>query len=87
MGYMKGKSSLMIFERHANLKYKYGRRAFWAKGYFVNTVGANKATVQRYIREQEMEDQMYDQMNFREYEDPFRKFDDDTEGDSINPKN
>ena len=60
MGYLKGKSTLMIFERHANMKYKYGRRVFWAKGYYVSTVGANKAAVAKYIREQE-------------YEDPFKK--------------
>ena len=76
----------MIFERHANLKYKYGRRVFWAKGYFVSTVGANKSTVQKYIREQEMEDQMYDQMSFKEYEDPFKDLDDDTDDDSVIPK-
>ena len=50
MGYLKGKSTLMIFERHAQLKYKYGRRTFWAKGYYVSTVGANKATIQKYIQ-------------------------------------
>ena len=60
MGYLKGKSTRMIFERHANLKYKYGRRTFWAKGYYVSTVGANKKAVEKYIREQEMEDQMAD---------------------------
>ena len=83
MGYLKGKSSLMIFERHANLKYKYGRRVFWAKGYYVSTVGANKAAIEKYIREQETEDQMSDQMSFREYEDPFKVTDDDTADDSI----
>jgi putative transposase len=55
MGYLKGKSSLMIFERRANLKYKYGGRVFWAKGYYVRTVGANKAAIEKYVREQEME--------------------------------
>ena len=73
MGYLKGKSTLMIFERHANMKYKYGRRVFWAKGYYVSTVGANKAAVAKYIREQENEDMIMDQLSFKEYEDPFRK--------------
>ena len=71
MGYLKGKSTLMIFERHANLKYKYGRRTFWAKGYYVSTVGINKATIQKYIREQENEDMVSDQITFKEYENPF----------------
>ena len=62
MGYLKGKSTLMIFERHANLKYKYGRRVFWAKGYYVNTVGGNEAKIRKYIQEQEMQDQMSDQI-------------------------
>lgn len=73
MGYLKGKSTLMIFERHANMKYKYGRRVFWAKGYYVSTVGANKAAVSKYIREQENEDMIMDQLSFKEYEDPFKK--------------
>ena len=80
MGYLKGKSTLMIFERHANLKYKYGRRVFWAKGYYVNTVGGNEAKIRKYIQEQEFNDQMCDQLNFKEYEDPFKNvvdFDDD----------
>ena len=71
MGYLKGKSTLMIFERHANLKYKYGKRTFWAKGYYVSTVGLNKATIQKYIREQENEDMISDQITFKEYENPF----------------
>ena len=71
MGYLKGKSTLMIFERHANLKYKYGRRTFWSKGYYVSTVGINKATIQKYIREQENEDMISDQITFKEYENPF----------------
>ena len=71
MGYLKGKSTVMIFERHANLKYKYGRRTFWAKGYYVSTVGINKATIQKYIREQENEDMVSDQITFKEYENPF----------------
>ena len=73
MGYLKDKSTLMIFERHANMKYKYGRRVFWAKGYYVSTVGANKAAVAKYIREQENEDMIMDQLSFKEYEDPFKK--------------
>ena len=73
MGYLKGKSTLMIFERHANMKYKYGRRVFWAKGYYVSTVGANKAAVAKYIREQENEDMIMDQLSFKEYEDSFKK--------------
>jgi putative transposase len=72
MGYLKGKSTLMIFERHANLKYKYGRRVFWAKGYYVSTVGGNKAAIQNYIKNQENEDMVCDQLSFKEYEDPFR---------------
>ena len=70
----------MIFERHANLKYKYGRRVFWTKGYYVNTVGGNEARIRKYIRDQEAEDQMCDQLSFKEYEDPFKNaadFDDD----------
>ena len=71
MGYLKGKSSLMIFDRHANLKYKYGRRTFWARGYYVDTVGRNKKAIQEYIRQQLEEDQMMDQMSIKEYYDPF----------------
>ena len=56
MGYLKGKSSLMIFDRHANLKYKYGNRHFWARGYFVDTVGKNKKQIQEYIKNQLTED-------------------------------
>ena len=80
MGYLKGKSTLMIFERHANLKYKYGRRVFWTKGYCVNTVGGNEAKIRKYIRDQEAENQRCDQLSFKEYEDPFKNvadFDDD----------
>ena len=72
MGYLKGKSSLMIFERHANLKYKFGNRHFWAKGYYVSTVGLNKATIAKYIREQETEDKMADSLSLKEHEDPFK---------------
>lgn len=72
MGYLKGKSSLMIFDRHANLKYKFGNRHFWAKGYYVSTVGLNKATIAKYIREQETEDKMTDNLSIKEHEDPFK---------------
>lgn len=72
MGYLKGKSSLMIFDRHANLKYKFGNRHFWAKGYYVSTVGLNKATIAKYIREQEDEDKMTDNLSVKEHEDPFK---------------
>ena len=72
MGYLKGKSSLMIFERHANLKYKYGNRVFWAKGYFVSTVGKNKKMIAEYIRNQIKEDMMTDQITIKEYKDPFK---------------
>ena len=71
MGYLKGKSSLMIFDRHANLKYKYGNRHFWARGYYVDTVGRNKKQVQEYIKHQLDEDQIADQMSLKEYIDPF----------------
>lgn len=73
MGYLKGKSSLMIFERHANLKYKYGNRSFWAKGYFVSTVGMNAEVVKEYIRNQEKEDMMEDNLSTKEYKDPFKR--------------
>ena len=72
MGYLKGKSSLMIFERHANLKYKYGNRNFWAKGYFVSTVGLKDEVVREYIRNQELEDMKEDKLTSKEYEDPFK---------------
>ena len=71
MGYLKGKSSLMIFDRHANLKYKYGNRHFWARGYYVDTVGWNKKQVQEYIREQLAADQIADQISMKELVDPF----------------
>src|SRR5690625_6146075 len=68
MGYLKGKSSLMIFDRHANLKYRYGNRKFWCRGYFVDTVGRNKNQIQEYIRNQLREDYMSDQLTlFEEY--------------------
>lgn len=72
MGYIKGKSAMMIFERHANLKYKYGNKHFWATGYYVSTVGLNTATIQKYIREQEKQDQIEDRLNTKEYENPFK---------------
>jgi len=72
MGYLKGQSSLMIFERHANLKYKFGNRKFWATGYYVSTVGLNAQTIQKYIREQDKMDQMEDSLFRKEYEDPFK---------------
>ena len=71
MGFLKGKSSLMIFDRHANLKYKYGNRHFWARGYYVDTVGKNKKQVQEYIRMQLQEDQIADQIGLKEFVDPF----------------
>ena len=73
MGYLKGKSTLMIFERHANLKYRYGNRNFWCKGYYVSTVGANKEAIQRYIKFQQGEDIAADKMIAKEYVDPFKK--------------
>ena len=72
MGYLKGKSALMIFDKHANLKYKYGNRHFWAEGYYVSTVGLNEATIQKYIQEQEKRDVMVDKLSVKEYEDPFK---------------
>jgi REP element-mobilizing transposase RayT len=71
MGYLKGKSSLMIFEKHANLKYKYGNRHFWCRGYYVDTVGKNTAAIKKYIQDQLKEDMEYDQMSLVEYIDPF----------------
>ena len=71
MGYLKSKSALMIFDKHANLKYKYGNRKFWARGYYVSTVGLNEKTVAKYIREQEKNDISLDKLSVKEYEDPF----------------
>ena len=71
MGYLKGKSSLMIFEKYANMKYKYGNRHFWCRGYYVDTVGRNKKAIAEYIRNQLQEDVAYDQMSIVEYVDPF----------------
>ena len=72
MGYLKGKSAMMIFERHSNLKYKFGNRHFWAEGYYVITVGLNTATIQKYIRKQEKEDQIMDKLKTKEYVNPFK---------------
>lgn len=71
MGYLKGKSSLMIFDRHANLKYKYGNRHFWCRGYYVDTVGKNAKKIEEYIRNQLHEDIANDQISLKEYMDPF----------------
>ena len=71
MGYLKGKSALMMFDRHANLKYKFGNRHFWAEGYYVTTVGLNEATIKKYIQDQEKADIALDKLSVREYEDPF----------------
>ena len=71
MGYLKGKSSLIIFDRHANLKYKYGNRHFWCRGYYVDTVGKNAKKIQEYIKNQLEEDKLADQLTMKEYIDPF----------------
>ena len=71
VGYLKGKSSLIIFDRHANLKYKFGNRHFWCKGYYVDTVGRNEKKIAEYVRNQLQEDQISDQISLREYIDPF----------------
>ena len=71
VGYLKGKSTLMIFERHANLKYKYGNRSFWCRGYYVDTTGKSTQRIAAYIQNQLKEDQISDQMTMREYENPF----------------
>ena len=71
MGYLKGKSSLMIFEKYANMKYKYGNRHFWCRGYYVDTVGRNKKVIEQYIRNQLQEDYADDQLSIKEYIDPF----------------
>lgn len=72
MGYLKGKSSLMIFERYANLKYKYGNRQFWCRGYYVDTAGKNSKKIAEYIQNQLEEDKALDQMTMKEFVDPFR---------------
>lgn len=71
VGFLKGKSTLMIFDRHANLKYKYGSRHFWCRGYFVDTVGRNETAIKQYIQNQLKEDYELDQMTIKEYVDPF----------------
>ncbi len=71
VGYLKGKSSLMIFEKYANMKYKYGNRHFWCRGYYVDTVGKNKKAIEEYIRNQLQEDISYEQLTIKEYIDPF----------------
>ena len=72
MGYLKGKSALMMFDKHANLKYKFGNRHFWAEGYYVSMVGFNEATIKKYIQEQEKHDIALDKLNVKEYENAFR---------------
>lgn len=79
VGYLKGKSSLMIFDRHANMKYRYGNRKFWCKGYYVDTVGRNKKVIQEYIKNQLQEDIASDQISMKEYVDPFKKEDPEDE--------
>ena len=79
VGYLKGKSSLMIFDRHANMKYRYGNRKFWCKGYYVDTVGRNKKVIQEYIKNQLQEDIASDQISMKEYVDPFKKEDPEEE--------
>ena len=71
MGYLKGKSTLMIFDRHANLKYRYGNRHFWCRGYYVDTVGRNEKAISEYVKKQLQEDIMNDQISLKEYIDPF----------------
>ena len=71
VGFLKGKSSLIIFERHANLKYKYGNRQFWCRGYYVDTAGKNAKKIAEYIQNQLKEDQVADQLTIKEYVDPF----------------
>jgi putative transposase len=71
MGYLKGKSSLMIYEKYANMKYKYGNRHFWCRGYYVDTVGKNQKAIAEYIKNQLQEDVSYDQLSLKEYIDPF----------------
>lgn len=73
MGYLKGKSALMMFEKHANLKYKFGNRHFWAEGYYVSTIGLNEEAIRKYVREQKKHDQAIDKLSVKEYEDPFKR--------------
>ena len=74
MGYLKGKSTIIIFERYAHMKYKVGNRHFWSRGYYVSTVGGNKQAVQKYIQNQESEDLISNQISMVEYYDPFKKW-------------
>ena len=83
VGYLKGKSSLMIFDRHANLKYKYGNRHFWCRGYYVDTVGKNEKAIAEYIKNQLQEDIASDQISLKEFIDPFTSYDDPGEGGSL----
>lgn len=76
MGYLKGKSSLMIFDKFANMKYKYGNRHFWCKGYYVGTIGRNEKKIKEYIQNQLQEDLAQDQISMKEYIDPFLEEDD-----------
>ena len=71
MGYLKGGNSLMIFDMHLNLKYKYRNRKFWVEGYYVSTVGLNESTIRKYIREQESHDIVIDKLTTKEYTNPF----------------
>ena len=71
MGYLKGKSSLMIFEKYANMKYKYRNRHFWCRGFYVDTVGRNKKVIEQYIRNQLQQDYEEEQLSIKEYVDPF----------------
>ena len=72
MGYLKGKTATRIFDKHANLKYKFGNKHFWSTGYYVSTVGLNEATIAKYIRDQERQDQIEDKLTTKEYQDPFK---------------
>ena len=72
MGYLKGKSALMMFDKHANLKYKFGNRHFWSEGYYVSTVGLNESTIRKYIQEQDKKDILKDKLSVKEYEDSFK---------------
>ena len=72
MGYLKGKTATMIFDKHANLKYKFGNKHFWSTGYYVSTVGLNEVTIAKYIRDQEKQDQIEDKLTTKEYQDPFK---------------
>ena len=73
VGFLKGKSALILFERHANLKYKYGQRHFWCRGFYVDTVGRNEKAIKEYIQNQAKEDMISDQISIKEYTDPFSK--------------